>query len=49
MLGKLLDGTECQILLDTGASKSLYLNLITCNVSHSILSQNLPQKHREFR
>ena len=22
-LGKLLDGTECQILLDTGASKSL--------------------------
>ena len=22
MLGKLLDGTECQILLDTGASKS---------------------------
>ena len=22
MLGKLLDGTECQLLLDTGASKS---------------------------
>ena len=22
MVGKLLDGTECQILLDTGASKS---------------------------
>ena len=22
MIGKLLDGTECQILLDTGASKS---------------------------
>ena len=23
MVGKLLDGTECQILLDTGASKCL--------------------------
>ena len=23
MMGKLLDGTECQILLDTGAGKSL--------------------------
>ena len=22
MVGKLIDGTECQILLDTGASKS---------------------------
>ena len=40
-LGKLLDGTECQILLDTGASKLSCQNPITCSVSHSILYQNL--------
>ena len=27
MIGKLLDGTECQILLDTGASKSFMSKL----------------------
>ena len=48
-LGKLLDGTEGQLLLDTGASKFSCQNLITCAVNHSILYQNLPQKHREFR
>ena len=37
-VGKLLDGTECQILLDTGAnksfmSKSCYLH---CNSLHSL-------------
>ena len=36
-LGKFLDGTQCQILLDTGASKSFMSNLTTCTVSHSTL------------
>ena len=27
-IGKLLDGTECQLLLDTGASKSFYVKII---------------------
>ena len=35
-LGKLLDGTECQILLDTGASKSLMSksHYLHCNKLH---------------
>ena len=28
MLGKLLDGTECQMLLDTGASKSFHVKIL---------------------
>ena len=39
MLGQLLDGTV----------NLSCLNLITIAVNHSILYQNLPQKHREFR
>ena len=35
MVGKLLDGTECQILLDTGASKSFISN------SHYLWSKSL--------
>ena len=49
MLRKLLDGSECQMLLDTGASKFLCQNHITCIVSLFILCQNLLQKHKEFR
>ena len=41
--GKLLDGTECQLLLDTGESKSFMSNHFICNVSHSTLCQNLHQ------
>ena len=41
-LGRLLDGTECQLLLDMGASKSSCQNHFTCNVSCSTLYQNLP-------
>ena len=49
-LGKLLDRTECQILLDTGASKSFPCqNLALCAASHFTLFQSLHQKHREFR
>ena len=52
-LGKLLDGSECQILLGTGASKSFmskshYLHTI-CFVSQFIHYPNLHLKHREFR
>ena len=37
--GKLLDGTECQILLDTGASKSFMpkLHYLHCKPLHSLL------------
>ena len=37
-LGKLLDGTECQLLLDTGASKSFMLEsyYICCKSLHSL-------------
>ena len=43
MVGKLLDGTECQILLDTGASKSFM------SKSHFIHYPSLHLKHREFK
>ena len=38
VLGKLLDGTECQILLDTGASKSFMSKLyyMHCKLLHSL-------------
>ena len=44
--GKLLDGTECQILLDTGASKSFMSksHYLHCKSLHSLL--NLLQKLR---
>ena len=47
--GKLLDRTECQILLDTGVSKSFMSKsyCMCCKLLHSL--QNLHQKHREFR
>ena len=36
-LGKLFDGTECQLLLDTGASKSFMSKSFFCIGSHFIL------------
>ena len=38
-IGKLLDGTECQILLDTGASKSFMskMKYFRCKSLHSLL------------
>ena len=37
-MGKLLDGTECQILLDTGTSKSFMLKsyYMCCKSLHSL-------------
>ena len=48
-VGKLLDGTKCQILLDTGASKSFMSksHYMHCKSPH--LLPNLHLKHREFR
>ena len=38
MIGKLLDGTECQILLDTGTSKSFMSksHYFCCKLLHSL-------------
>ena len=50
-VGKLLDGTECQILLDTGASKSfmsIIILFVHCKSLHSCY-QNLHLKHKEFK
>ena len=48
-LGRLLDGTECQLLLDMGASKSFMSKSFICNVSHSTLYQYLLQKHKGYK
>ena len=47
--GKLLDGTECQILLDTGATKS-YMSksyYLRCKCWHAL--PNLLQIHKEYK
>ena len=48
-LGKLLDGTECQLLLDTGASKSFMSKsyYICCKLLHSL--PKFASKHKGFR
>ena len=47
-IGKLLDGAECQILLDTEASKSVMSksHYLHCKSLHSL--PKFPSKHREF-
>ena len=47
--GRLLDGTECQILLDTGASK-LFMSIshyLCCKSLHSL--PKFASKHKEFK
>ena len=48
-LGKLLDGTECQLLLDTGASKSFMSKSyhMQCKSLYSL--PKFVSKHKEFR
>ena len=48
--GKLLDSTECQLLLDTDVqvSPSCQHHFI-CNVGHSALYQNLLQGLKEYK
>ena len=48
MIEKLLDGTECRILLDTEASK-LCLSYITCDVNPYICYKDLLLKLKEFK
>ena len=48
-LGRLLDGTECQLLLDTGASKSFISKsfYMQCKSLHSL--PEFTSKHREYK
>ena len=48
-LGKLLGRTECQLLLDTGASKSFMSKSYYMHCKSLHFCQNLLQKHKEFR
>ena len=50
-VGKLLGRTECQILLDMGASKSFMSKLyyIICTASQSILYSSLYPKCKELK
>ena len=48
-VGKLLDSPECQILLDTGASKPFCLNPTIYTVNHSTHYPSSHQKHRKFK
>ena len=49
-MGKLLDGTECQILLDTGASKYFMSKIILYAMQVTPqFAQICIKKHREFR
>ena len=47
--GELLDGTDCEILIDTGASKSYMSKSYFCNVRVCIHCQNLPLILKESR
>ena len=49
MVGKLLDGTECQMLLDTGVSKSFKSKCHYLCLNHYTHDQSLHQNHREFK
>ena len=49
VMGRILNGEECQILLDTGASKS-YMSksyYLRCKALHDL--PNLPLRHKEFK
>ena len=48
-LGRLLDGMKCQLLLDTGASKSFMSNHFICTVSHCTPYQNLRLAHKRYK
>ena len=48
-VGKLLDGMECQILLDTGVSKSLMSKTHFMRHKSLYLLPKFASKHREFK
>ena len=47
--GKLLDGTECQILLDTGATKSYMSKSSICDAKLYMHYPSSLQTHKEFK
>ena len=47
--GKLLDGTDCQILLDTGATNPICQNLTTCDAKLYMHYLNFPLTCTEFK
>ena len=47
--GKLMDETECQILTDTGVSKSFMSESYYLRCKALLSYQSLHQKHREFK
>ena len=49
VMGRILNGEECQILLDTGASKSYMSKSYYLGVKHYMICPNLLPKHRGFK
>ena len=47
--GELLDGTDCEILIDTGTSKSYMSRSYLCNVRVYTHCQNSPLVPKEFK
>ena len=48
-LGRLLDGTKCQLLLDTALVNILCQNHSICTVNHYTPYQNLAPLHRKYK
>ena len=47
--GEVLDGTDCEILIDTGTSKSYMLSHTSCDVRVYMHYQNSPLTPKEFK
>ena len=48
-LGRLLNGTKCQLLLDRGAINPLCQSHFTCDANHFTPYQSLLQPHKEYK
>ena len=48
-VGKLADKTNCNILIDTGASQSYMSKSFICKVRDFMHCQNLNQQHKAFK
>ena len=49
VMGRILNGEECQILLDMGASKSYMSNSYYLRCIHYMIYPNLLLRHKEFK
>ena len=49
VMGRILNGEECQILFDTGASKSYMSKCYCLRCKHYMICPNLLPKHRGFK